>query len=52
LEDKVKKTRKHLCGEEEVVKELEEKFEIRRETCLFSDESMFYGVRKGSKERC
>ena len=49
-DNKVRKTRKILCGEEEVVKELEEKFGIRREACLYPDGSMFHGV-DWSKDR-
>jgi len=46
LEDnKVKKETKELVGgEEEVVKELRQKFGIRRDTCFYPEESMFYGV--------
>jgi len=31
-------------GEEEIVKELEQKFGIRRETCFYPEGSMFYGA--------
>ena len=43
-DNKVKKETKELLGgEEEIVKELEEKFGIRREACLYPEGSMFYG---------
>lgn len=44
-DNKVRKETKELQGgEEEIVKELEQKFGIRRETCFYPEESMFYGV--------
>ncbi|KAL9973350.1 hypothetical protein ACROYT_G019793 [Oculina patagonica] len=43
-DNRVKKTRKLLNGEKEVVKELEQKFGIRREACLYPEGSIFYGV--------
>ena len=43
-DNKVMKSRKRLCGEDGVVKELEEKFGIRREACLYPEGSVFYGV--------
>ena len=44
-DNKVKKETKELLGgEEEIVKELEEKFGIRREACLYPEGSMFYGL--------
>ena len=44
-DNKVRKETKELQGgEEEIVKELEDKFGIRREACLYPEGSMFYGV--------
>ena len=44
-DNKVKKeTRELVGGEEEVVKELEEKFGIRRDNCFYPEGSIFYGV--------
>ncbi|KAJ7323124.1 arylamine N-acetyltransferase 1 [Desmophyllum pertusum] len=44
-DNKVKKETKELLGgEEEIVKELEEKFGIRREACLYPEGSMLYGL--------
>ena len=44
-DNKVKKeTRELVGGEEEVVNELEQKFGIRRDACLYPEGSMFYGV--------
>ncbi|XP_078371423.1 arylamine N-acetyltransferase, pineal gland isozyme NAT-10-like [Oculina patagonica] len=39
-----KETKELLGGEEEIVKELEQKFGIRREACFYPDGSMFYGL--------
>lgn len=50
VDNKVRKIRKILCGEEEVVKEFEEKFGIKREVCLYFDGFMFCGV-DWSKDR-
>ena len=44
-ENKVKKESRELeGGEEEVVKELEQKFGIRRDACFYPEGSVFYGV--------
>ena len=44
-DNKVRKETKELQGgEEEIVKELEQKFGIRREACFYPEGSMFYGV--------
>ena len=44
-DNKVRKDTKELQGgEEEIVKELEQKFGIRREACFYPEGSMFYGV--------
>ena len=44
-DNKVRKETKELPdGEEEIVKELEQKFGIRREACFYPEGSMFYGV--------
>jgi len=43
--NKVRKETKELQGgEEEIVKELEQKFGIRREACFYPEGSVFYGV--------
>ncbi|XP_020625133.1 arylamine N-acetyltransferase, pineal gland isozyme NAT-3-like [Orbicella faveolata] len=44
-DNKVRKETKALQGgEEEIVKELEQKFGIRREACFYPEGSVFYGV--------
>ena len=43
-DNRVKKTRKVLDAEEEILKELEEKFGIKREACLYPEGSMFCRV--------
>ena len=44
-DNKVRKETKEIQGgEEEIVKELEQKFGIRREACFYPEGSMFYGV--------
>lgn len=44
-DNKVRKETKELQGgEEEIVKELEQKFGIRREACFYPEGSVFYGV--------
>ena len=44
-DNKVRKETKELQGgEEEIVKELEQKFGIRREACFYPEGSLFYGL--------
>ena len=44
-DNKVRKVSKELLdGEEEIVKELEQNFGIRREACFYPEGSMFYGL--------
>ena len=43
-DNRVKKTRKVLAAEEEIVQELEEKFGIKRDVCLYPGGSMFCGA--------